>query len=338
MPTVSIVVPTFKRVQYLGRMIDSVVAQTYTDWELIIVDGKSDDGTGELVESYRERLGDRLVFIEQDNAGCCIARNTGIDAARGSFVALLDSDDEFLPTKLERQMELFERDPSLGFVYSDFSYIDLNGKFESSMFATISKVARTVPSEEIAPNLHVCTPDFFSYLLKEYFVATIVGVVRREVLSDDIRFLEHDLYGCEWMFYLEIANRTRAGFVNEPLCLHHFVDGSLSRTSKTRNMIYHRRLLKTILDRFGNLTKPQLQEVNNQLADTCRQLGYESYKSAEFGPAMKYFKEAIQARPSATTTVNWAQSLLRRAMTLNRPGNEPMLRQDAYRNPKSITA
>lgn len=337
MPTVSIVVPTYKRVQYLGRMIDSVVAQTYSDWELIIVDGKSDDGTAELVGSYRERLGDQLVFIEQDNAGCCIARNTGIDAARGEFVALLDSDDEFLPTKLERQMELFNREPSLGFVFGDYSYVDLEGNFESSMFDTKSKVLRTVPKNEIAPNLHVCTPDFFSYLLKEYFVATIVGVVRHEVLANDIRFLEHDLYGCEWMFYLEIANRCRTGFVDEPLCLHHYVDGSLSRTSKTRNTIYHRRLLKTILDRFPNLTVSQTKEVSQQLANACSQLGYESYKAAEYGPAMGYFREAMQARHSATSVVHWAQSLLRRTVTLNRPGNEPMLRNDAYSNPKCMS-
>ncbi len=337
MPTVSVVVPTYKRVQYLGRMIDSVVAQTHTDWELIIVDGKSNDGTAELVESYQKLLGDKIVFIEQENAGCCIARNTGIDAARGDFVALLDSDDEFLPTKLEHQMELFDREPSLGFVFGDYSYVDLEGNFESSMFDTKSKVLRTIPTNEIAPNLHICTPDFFSYLLKEYFVATIVGVVRREVLANDIRFLEHDLYGCEWMFYLEIANRCRAGFVDEPLCLHHYVDGSLSRTSRTRNTIYHRRLLKTIIDRFPNLTESQSKEVNLQLANTCSQLGYESYKAKEYGPAMGYFREAMQARPTAASAVHWAQSLLRRTAALDRPGNEPMLRNDAYRNPTSIT-
>ncbi len=337
MPTVSVVVPTYKRVKYLGRMIDSVVAQTYTDWELIIVDGESNDGTAELVESYRKLLGDQLVFIEQKNAGCCIARNTGIDAARGEFVALLDSDDEFLPNKLKRQMELFELEPSLGFVFGDYSYLDLEGNFQRSMFDTKSKIARTVPSREVAPNLHVCAPNFFSYLLKEYFVATIVGVVRRDVLADDIRFLEHDLYGCEWLFYLEIANRCRTGFVDEPLCLHHYVDGSLSRTSKTRNTIYHRRLLKTMLDRFPKLTLPQTQEVRRQLAETCRQLGYESFKAAEYGPAMGYFREAMQARPSAASAVHWAQSLLRRAATLNRPGHEPMLRNDAYRNPTCMS-
>ena len=113
-PTVSVVVPTYKSVRHVGRMIESVCAQTFADWELIIVDGASDDGTTEVVEAFRGRLRDRLVYIEQSNMGCCFARNTGIDAAKGQFIAFLDSDDEFVPNKLERQLELFKLRPDLG--------------------------------------------------------------------------------------------------------------------------------------------------------------------------------------------------------------------------------
>ncbi len=331
MPSVSIVVPTYKRAQYLGRMIDSVVAQTYDDWELIIVDGRSNDGTAELIDSYRASLGDRLVFIEQHNQGCCVARNTGIDAARGEFVAFLDSDDEFLPEKLARQMELFALRPELGMVYGDYSYLDLSGAFVQSMFDTKSRVARQVPSEEVSPNLHVCAPDFFSFLLKEYFIATIVGVVRREVLGHDIRFLEHDLYGCEWLFYLESARRCRVGYVDEPLCMHHWVDGSLSRTSKIRNMVYHRRLLKTMHDRFPDMTRDQRRVIDQQLAETCRQLGFDSHKTAEFGPSVRYFREAFLTEPRSSTAAHLAQSACRWVIALGRSGTEPMLRIDPYR-------
>ena len=333
MPTVSIVVPTFKRAQYLVRMIDSVVAQTYDDWELIIVDGQSGDGTAELIDGYRTKLGDRLVFIEQTNQGCCIARNTGIDAARGRFVAFLDSDDEFLPTKLERQMALFTLRPELGLVYGDYSYLDLSGVFVQSTFDTKSKVARQVPTEVVAPNLRVCTPDFFSFLLREYFIATIVGVVRREVLGNDIRFLEHDLYGCEWLFYLEIARRCRVGYVDEPLCMHHWIDGSLSRTSKIRNTVYHRRLLKTMHDRFPDATRTQRRVIDRQLAETCRQLGFESHKAAEYGPAVRYLREAFMAEPRTNTAAHVAQSAYRWIIARGRPGTEPLLRSDPYRTP-----
>ena len=291
MPVVSVVVPTYKRVDYLGRMIESVMAQTFEDWELIIVDGRSDDGTAALVGRYQVALGDRLVFIEEDNQGCCHARNTGIDAARGAFVALLDSDDEFLPTKLERQLELFHLRPELGLVYSDYAYITLDGAYHRSVFDTKGKLARTVPIETVAPGLCVCPPDFFDYLIRQYFIATIVGLVRREVLADDIRFLENDLYGGEWLFYLEIARRARVGYVDEPLCLHHWVDGSLSRTNKTRNMIYHRRLMKVMQRRFSDASPAAKAEMRTQLEYDCLHLGMQSYKQAEYGPAVRYFGE-----------------------------------------------
>jgi glycosyltransferase involved in cell wall biosynthesis len=328
MSLVSIVVPTYKRVQYLARCIDSVVAQTYSNWELIIVDGQSGDGTAELVEFYRPRLRDRLVFIEQENQGCCIARNVGIDAARGEYVAFLDSDDEFLPTKLQRQMELFESRPDLGLVYCDYAYIDLEGRRHDSAFDEVWTEARRMKCESVTAGQFVCPQNLLEHLIRQYFIATIVGVVRRDVLADDIRFLPNDLYGCEWLFYLEIARRTRAGFVDEPLCLHHWVGGSLSRTSPARNLIYHRRLLHTILRRFPDMSREARATVKCQLRDTSRQLGLMSFKQAEYAAAVDYFAEALGGGFDRGTALHFLQAVGRWALAFGRPGREPMLRRD----------
>lgn len=328
MPLVSVVVPTYKRAPYLARCIDSVIAQTWSDWELIIVDGQSGDGTAELVRSYQPRLGDRLVFIEQENQGCCIARNTAINAARGEFVALLDSDDEFLPAKLQRQMELFKLCPDLGLVYCDYAYIDLEGRRHDSAFNEVWTEARGMRCESVAQRHFVCPNNLFDHLIRQYFIATIVGVVRRDVLADDIRFLPNDQYGCEWLFYLEIARRTRAGYVDEPLCLHHWVGGSLSRTSPTRNLVYHRRLLHIIMDRFSDMSAAAWATVECQLRDTCRQLGLMSFKQAEYAAAADYFAEALGCGFDAATAVNWMQAVGRWALAFGRPGREPMLRRD----------
>jgi len=330
-PSVSIVVPTFNRREYLPRMIDSIRAQTYTDWELIIVDGQSKDGTADLIRDYQETLGNKLVFIEQPNQGCCVARNTGIDAARGRYVALLDSDDEFLPIKLERQMELFKRRPELGFVYCDYSFIDTDGRFHRSVFDEMARVAREVPYDVVAPGLHVCAPDLFDYLIRQYFISTIVGVVRREVLADDIRFLEHDMYGCEWMFYLDIVRRCRAGYVDEPLCLHHHVAGSLSRTSAMRNSLYHRSLLKIMQRRFTDCSALARGEMSRQIADTCLQLGFDSQRHAEHGPATRYFAEVLKERLDGAAAKGLVTSAMAWLLSWGCPGNEPLLRVDPHR-------
>ncbi len=326
-PTVSLVVPTFHGAKYVCRMIDSVIAQTLDDWELIIVDGVSGDGTAELVDGYRSRLGDRLTFIEQENQGCNAARNAGIDASRGAFVAFLDVDDEFLPTKFERQLELFRLRPDLGLVYCDYSYIDLDGRFNHSVFDTHVPVARDVPYEEIAPGLRVCAPDLFEYLIRQYFIATIVGMVRRSVLGNDIRFHVDNWYGlCEWMFYLDVVRRCRAGYVNEPLCLNHFVRGSISRTSRLRNYIDHRNLLRTMKTRYADCSGASRRTLRGQLGHACRQLGMQSYKAQEFGPALRYFAEAMREEFSARTGVHLLQSAGRWCMRMGRSGREPRVR------------
>ncbi len=110
-PAVSVIIPTYNRAELLPRALDSVVGQTFTDWGIVLVDDGSTDETSRVVRDYADRLGDRLVYIHQENKGSSQARNTGIDACRGRFVAFLDSDDECSPTRLGRQLELFDLRP-----------------------------------------------------------------------------------------------------------------------------------------------------------------------------------------------------------------------------------
>ena len=98
---VSIILPTFNRAHFLPRALDSVLAQTYVDWECVIVDDGSSDDTRAVVEGYAEP---RFSYSFQENAGVSGARNAGIGRSRGAVLALLDSDDEWLPRKLETQL------------------------------------------------------------------------------------------------------------------------------------------------------------------------------------------------------------------------------------------
>lgn len=109
MPRVSVIIPTYNRADYVCEAIDSVLAQTFQDIEVIIVDDGSTDRTQEVLEAYE----DRIRVYRQDNAGVSAARNKGIELAYGDWIAFLDSDDRWLPEKLQRQMAFIAAHPDV---------------------------------------------------------------------------------------------------------------------------------------------------------------------------------------------------------------------------------
>lgn len=115
MPSISVIIPTFNRRDMLPRAIDSVLGQTRPPEEVIVVDDGSTDGTADLIRTTYP--GVRV--IEQRNAGVSAARNRGITNAHGQWIALLDSDDVWLPQKLERQLEALSQHPSFRLVHCD---------------------------------------------------------------------------------------------------------------------------------------------------------------------------------------------------------------------------
>jgi glycosyltransferase involved in cell wall biosynthesis len=114
-PLVSVVLITYNCAQYVGRAIESVLAQTWRRLELIVVDDGSTDTTAEIVARFDDS---RIQYVRQDNAGIASARNHGIRRARGELLSFLDCDDWWLPQKLERQVARVIADPSVGLVYS----------------------------------------------------------------------------------------------------------------------------------------------------------------------------------------------------------------------------
>jgi glycosyltransferase involved in cell wall biosynthesis len=121
-PRVTVVMNCFNSDHYLREAIESVFQQTWTDWEIVFWDNQSTDRSAEIVRSYTD---DRIrYFYAPQHTILGEARNCAIAKARGEWVALLDCDDVWHPEKLERQIELVERDPSLGLVYCDMELVD----------------------------------------------------------------------------------------------------------------------------------------------------------------------------------------------------------------------
>ena len=123
---VSIIVPVYKAAEYIARTIACVREQTYTDWELILVDDASSDGTADVIRSIIGDTGDeRIRLIEcESNRGAAHARNTGLDSAHGRYIAFLDADDIWLPGRLQTGMEYMHEHPEAGFVFTAYEFGD----------------------------------------------------------------------------------------------------------------------------------------------------------------------------------------------------------------------
>jgi glycosyltransferase involved in cell wall biosynthesis len=127
MPRVSIIVPSYNTGRYLPVAINSVIAQTFPDWELIVIDDGSTDNTRAVAQSYAPTLGEKLRYLYQSNRGLPAARNAAIREARGEFIAILDADDLWLPTRLERGVAVMDSRPDVGLVHSRTARVDQHG-------------------------------------------------------------------------------------------------------------------------------------------------------------------------------------------------------------------
>ncbi|WP_263415114.1 glycosyltransferase family 2 protein [Terriglobus aquaticus] len=112
-----VVMAAYNAARYLPTSIGSVLAQTEPDWHLVLVDDGSTDDTEAVAREYKERLGDRMTYVRQKNGGPSAARNTAIRVSSSPLIAMLDADDVWLPDRLARAVEIFEREPTVGLTY-----------------------------------------------------------------------------------------------------------------------------------------------------------------------------------------------------------------------------
>jgi glycosyltransferase involved in cell wall biosynthesis len=131
MATVDVIIPSFNAAKYLPAAIESVISQTFDDWQILLVDDGSTDNTAEIVVPFLDRLGSKIRYIKQDNRGVSAARNTAILASTAEFLALLDADDMWLPCRLTESLKVLAERPQAGLSYGLIRSIDPEGRLGS---------------------------------------------------------------------------------------------------------------------------------------------------------------------------------------------------------------
>jgi glycosyltransferase involved in cell wall biosynthesis len=213
LPLVSLIIPAYNSRAYVCDAVDSCLAQTYPNCEIVVVDDGSTDDTPDLL---RTRYGDRIRLIEQANRGAAGARNTGVREARGEFVQFCDSDDRLLPEKVQAGYELFQQMPDIALVYT---------------FARI--VLPDDVTEVPLPDVELPSGDLFCLLLSGYgnFVGTSTVMVRRQAVLEAGGFDENLPVAQDWDLWLRLASRWPFGAINKPLMIYRKRPGSLQSDS-----------------------------------------------------------------------------------------------------------
>lgn len=197
MPLVSVIIPTFNRREVLPRAIDSVLNQTLKDWELIIVDDASTDGT----QDYLKKLNDqriKCVFLDK-NRGVSHARNRGFDQARGQWIALLDSDDEWLPHRLQSQLDFALKNPEIPLIHGEEIWIRKGKRVNPK------KIHQKSGGRLFSRALHLC-------------LISPSATLMRSSLYKDLSGFREDYPVCEdYEMWLRVCCQYDVGFIKDPI-------------------------------------------------------------------------------------------------------------------------
>lgn len=200
MPRVSVIIPTYNYGRYIEKAIDSVLAQTYQDFEIIVVDDGSTDNTRTIiVTKYR----DKVKYIYQENKGASAARNQGLREASGDFIVFLDADDWFAPENLEYKTNILENDADVGWVYSDWYYVDEKGHL-------VDKA-----SDRFSFNTRQLEGDISSELFSTGNYITMDSVLMRKTCIDKVGVFDESLPALQdYDLWLRIALSFPVKFIN----------------------------------------------------------------------------------------------------------------------------
>ena len=241
-PAVSVVLPTYNRASTIARAIDSVLHQTFPDFELIIVDDGSTDGTRSVLAQYSTNS--RIVIVPAPHRGCAGARNTGLERARGRYVAFQDSDDEWAPQKLAAAMAALDAaGPGTGVFYSDMQIMLPDGR--SGLLAS-PDVTRGVLVDDRTLDYAVRCIGIQSAVIRKDCLDAVGGF--DEALP---RLIDLDLF-------IRLAEQTRFERSRTPLVTYHFGTGI---SADTQALVSARRHL---LRKYGGRLRQQRHHLAGQ--------------------------------------------------------------------------
>ncbi len=206
-PLVSVIIPAYNAQDMIGETLDSILAQTYRNLEIIVVDDGSTDQTAQVVQGYGSRV---LYYYQKNSGGCAVPRNTGIERSSGDFLCFIDADDLMAPDRVALQVAFMERYPRVGLVFSDYRNFNQDGLYSESHFQTCPRLRPQLRDRKELILENACL-----LLAQENFGIAGSFLLRKDMLKFESGF-EPTLRACEdFHFYFRLARHTPVGVINQ---------------------------------------------------------------------------------------------------------------------------
>ena len=287
---VSVVIPVYNGERYLAHTLDKVLGQSYSNIEIVAVDDGSTDGSNGILNQYR----DRIVIIRQQNAGVSAARNAGIRESSGEYIAFLDQDDWWLPSKTEQQVQVFNNHSETGFVHTAAVFFD------------------DTRSEAIEPFNNergdLIVGDCFPQLLLGNGIIGCSVMVRRSVL-DRVGGFDTEICGNtvqDYDLWLRCAQVTQFSYIPEPLSVYRIHAGQ----GMWNVLRSHTDLLEMLQRQAAAAGCSNSSAFRSRIAGIYRDLGVEHLDASDSRNARTCFRHAVLAKPAVGAIALYVASLL----------------------------
>ena len=273
MPTVNVIIHTYNNERFIAETVESVLNQTYKEYEIVVVDDGSVDGTRDALIPYMQKIR----YHYKENGGIASAKNAGISLSETEFVAFLDHDDLWVPDKLQLQMEHFNENPQIGLVYAKYtSFRD-------------GKELRTKPEKGYSGWI-------FKELLSKSFIQTSTVVVKRECLDAVGPYDETFSLGDEYDMFLRISKKFQCGFIDKGLTRYRVHDTNASNNDflfDNENLGVY----KKIYNNFTDLDGVEKKILRKRIARYSMKVAEGLYRQGKQEESKKYQMEANNYLP-----------------------------------------
>ncbi|MEI7596458.1 MAG: glycosyltransferase [Bacteroidota bacterium] len=250
---ISVIIPSYNHEKYIKKCVDSVLNQTYNDFEIIIIDDGSKDSSNDILASYTDS---RIVYIKQENQGAHNAINRGLSIAKGDFLTILNSDDEFHPQRLEKCFHIFQTNQDVDFISTWIDVINIEGTVLGTKMAWLNMEPWEIKNRDLT--FH--GSDYALNALMANFVGTTSNMIFRREVYLNIGGMRELRFAHDWDFLLRVCAKFNCLNFEESLLNYRVHDSNTISTNRKWMLFEICWVIATNIDKFSSKIFKSLNE------------------------------------------------------------------------------